>query len=402
METFRSSQGGSLDKSRTAVVVSLGLGQTFAWGSTYYLPAILARPMAAEYGLPPSAVYAMFSAALLLSAFMGPAVGRRIDHAGGRAMLAASSAILGLGLGLLAVSWSAASLACAWLAIGVGMAMGLYEAAFAALTAAYGSDARSPITGITLIAGFASTVAWPLTGLLEAAVGWRGACLTWALIQVAVCVPLYLLTIPPVRPHAVLPANDSTPTRAVPRAAEWRTMALLAFVFAATWFNSTAMAAHLPSLLQLMGASAVAAIAAASLVGPAQVAARFFEYTFMRRFHPSISARFAALAHPMAACMLLVAGSPAAAVFTLLHGAGNGVMTIAKGTLPLALFGPQGYGLRQGWLTAPSRFAQAGAPFAFGLAMDSMGAGALLITTALALAAYAALLGLGRPAKPTG
>lgn len=382
------------------MVVALGLAQTFAWGSTYYLPALLARPMAAEYGLPPSAVYAMFSAALLVSAFAGPEVGRRIDAAGGRGVLALSSGVLGLGLALLAFSWSAATLAVAWLVIGVGMAMGLYEAAFSALAAAYGGEARGSITGITLIAGFASTLAWPLTGLLESAIGWRGACLVWSAVNLAICAPLYLFLIPARRRDAAPAAEPlAERPRPVSRGAERRTMALLAFVFAATWFTSTAMAAHLPALLQLAGASAVAAIAAASLVGPAQVAARLFEYGFMRRFHPSLSARFAALAHPLAAGVLLVVGAPAAAVFTLLHGAGNGVMTIAKGTLPLALFGPQGYGLRQGWLTAPSRFAQAGAPFAFGLAMDSHGPAALLITTALGLAAYAALLVLGRPGR---
>ena len=399
METLETSQEGRKPpKNRGAVVVALGLAQTFAWGSTYYLPAILARPMAAEYGLGPSAVYAMFSATLLVSAFIGPVVGRRIDSFGGRGVLVASSLVLGLGLALMACSWDVTSLTIAWLVLGVGMSMGLYEAAFSALTAAYGRESRASITGITLIAGFASTVGWPITGFLESAIGWRGACLGWAAVHLAVCAPLYLWMIPRRRIEAEEPqiAHDEPSPAPAP---ELRTMVLLGFVFAATWFNSTAMAAHLPTLLQMVGASALAAIAAASLVGPAQVAARLVEYGFMRRLHPLHSARFAALAHPAAACILLVLGAPAAAAFTLIHGAGNGVLTIAKGTLPLALFGPQGYGLRQGWLAAPSRFAQAGAPLAFGLVMDSLGAGALLATAALGLAAYGALVSLGKPGR---
>jgi hypothetical protein len=174
-------------------------------------------------------------------------------------------------------------------------------------------------------------------------------------------------------------------------------MALLGFVFAATWFTSTAMAAHLPAILELAGASAVAAIAAAALVGPAQVAARVLEFSVLRNMHPVHSARMAALAHPAGSAVLLALGGPAAAGFTLLHGGGNGLLTIAKGTLPLAVFGPNGYGVRQGILGAPSRIAQAVAPLAFGLALDRLGADALLLTAALGLASYWALGTLSRP-----
>jgi hypothetical protein len=176
-------------------------------------------------------------------------------------------------------------------------------------------------------------------------------------------------------------------------------MALLAYVFTATWFTSTAMAAHLPAMLQLAGASAAAAIAAASLVGPAQVAARVFEFTLMRRTHPLLTARLATLAHPLGAGILLTLGAPAAAVFTLVHGGGNGVLTIAKGTLPLAIFGPAGYGLRQGILSGPARMGQAAAPLVFGVALDRFGPDALIITSLLGLSGYAAMLALGRAKK---
>ena len=156
------------------------------------------------------------------------------------------------------------------------------------------------------------------------------------------------------------------------------------------------MAAHLPVLLQVAGASPAAAIAAAALVGPAQVAARVFEFSLMRRMHPMFSARIATLAHPIGAGVLLTAGVPVAALFTVVHGAGNGVLTIAKGTVPLALFGPAGYGLRQGLLSGPARFAQAGAPLVFGVAMEELGTHALLLTALLGLSAYAAMVALGR------
>jgi MFS family permease len=170
----------------------------------------------------------------------------------------------------------------------------------------------------------------------------------------------------------------------------------LSYVFASTLFVSAAMAAHLPRLLQLTGASLAAAVIAGALVGPAQVGARLLEYGFLRRLHPLLSARIATLLHPMAALVLAIAGAPAAAAFGILHGAGNGILTIVKGTLPLALFGPHGYGERQGLLMVPARIAQAFAPLLFGYCLDRWGAGALWLSGALSLTAFGVLLSLPR------
>jgi len=382
--------------SRTPVVIALGTTQTIAWGSTYYLPAILARPMAAESGVAASAIFAMFSVALLLSAICGPFVGRWIDKFGGRGMLVASNLVFASGLALMGWAPGLAWLWVAWVMMGIGRSMGLYESAFSALAAAYASEARAPITGITLIAGFASTVGWPLTGFLDAEIGWRGACLVWAAIHLVICAPINRLMIPPGSHTAPV---ESKPEALPQRSGDTRAMVLLAYVFAATWFTSTAMAAHLPTLLQLTGASAAAAIAAASLVGPAQVAARLFEFTLMRRTHPLLTARLATLAHPLGAAVLLTLGAPVAALFTLIHGAGNGVLTIAKGTLPLAIFGPSGYGMRQGLLSGPARIGQAAAPLVFGVALDGLGPSALLLTALLGISGYAAMIALGRTKK---
>jgi hypothetical protein len=169
-------------------------------------------------------------------------------------------------------------------------------------------------------------------------------------------------------------------------------MAILAFVFAATWFVTGAMAAHLPRLLEIAGASTTAAIAAASLVGPAQVAARLVEFGALRMVHPLVSARAAALLHPIGAATLGLLGPGAITACAVLHGAGNGLLTIAKGTVPLAIFGPVGYGLRSGILGAPARATQAASPLLFGLLMDHMGVGVLAISAGLSLSALFALL----------
>jgi hypothetical protein len=383
-----------LTRSRNVVVTALGTSQTLAWASSYYIPAILADPIGASIGVPRSWVFAAFSAALLISAFAGPAVGRLIDRNGGRGVLVASNIVLAGGLIALAAVNGTFGLFAAWAILGVGMALGLYDAGFATLTALYGHKARGPITGITLFAGFASTLSWPLSTFLNDTLGWRETCLVWAALNVFVALPLNRLLLP-------VPAQPASVVRAVGKPIGWKPykeMFLLAFVFAAVWFVTGSMAAHLPRLLERAGVTPVQAIAAAALVGPAQVLARLGEFVILRRVHPLVSARVAAILHPIGAAVFAVVAPAGAAAFAIFYGAGNGLLTIARGTLPLAIFGPVGYGERTGLLGAPARAAQAFAPLVFGLLLDAMGPSVIFVSTGLCLAALAALLCLRVPA----
>ena len=369
----------------TLTVAVIGTTQTLAWASSYYLPAILADPIATGLGVSKALFFGCFSGSLLLQAALGPMIGKAIDRHGGRDVLVLSNLVLAAGLGWLALARGPGGLAGAWVLLGIGMALGLYDSAFATLTALYGLEARAPITGITLIAGFASTLGWPVSALLNESFGWRGACLGWAAVNLCICLPMNRLLVPrpagPVR-NAAAQAMAAAPTNG---------MAVLAVVFGAVGFVTGAMGAHLPRLLELAGASAGAAIAAASLMGPAQVAARLFEFGVLKRLHPLVSTRLALLMHPVGAAFLAALGGPAASIFALLHGAGNGLLTISRGTLPLALFGPAGYGLRTGIIVAPARVTAAAAPLLFGLLLDVMGMGALVVSAGLSLAALAAL-----------
>jgi hypothetical protein len=381
----------AIDRSTVALALRLGTGQTILWGSTYYLPAILAAPIAATCGVEPWHVHLAFSGALVVSAAAGPAAGAWIDRAGGGPALVAASGLAALGLALLAGADGPLRLTAAWAVLGLAMGCGLYDAAFAAAVRLRGPEARAVITGITLVAGFASTVAWPLTAWWSALWGWSGACWAWIAVHLLVAVPLHL-GLPAPGPKTVL-EPDGDPAAAAPpppRAAA----ALLATVFAATWFITTAMAAHLPALLAAGGVAPALAVACAALVGPSQVAARIGEAALLRRCHPLTAARWAAWGHPAGALAFAAAGWPAA--FAILHGAGNGIMTIAKGTLPLVVFGPAGYGSRQGWLMVPARLAQAAAPVAFAAALAAWGLGALWLTAASAALSLAALAVLAR------
>ena len=389
------------ERKRWHVVAALGSAQTLAWASSYYLPAMLAKGMAADIGVSVPTVFLAFSLALVVSAAVGPVAGRSIDRWGGRPVLMATNLVFAAGLCGLAFAQGPMTMFAAWVVLGIGMGSGLYEGAFAALVRLYGHDSRGAITGITLIAGFASTVGWPLSTLMEAQFGWRGACAGWALLHIVVGLPLNW-SIPRASNFEVEPpkkaAHTVTPTTAAEVRPKYVVEGLLAFVFAATWFTSTAMAAHLPALLQASGATLAMAVAIGALVGPAQVAARLLEFGFLRRMHPLLSARLASLAHPVGAALLLIAGAPLAALFAVLHGGGHGILTIAKGTLPLVLFGPQGYGARQGYLMVPARVCQAAAPALFGLCLERWGVGALWVSGAIGVLAFIALLAMPQQA----
>jgi len=364
---------------------TLGITQAIAYAASSYLPAILAKRMATEMGVTPAFVFGAFSAALLLVALLGRPLGRYVDRVGGRGLLITSSLIFTAGLVALALCQNALQLCVAWMVMGLGMALGLYDIAFAALVNWFGAEAKRSITGVTLIAGFASTIGWPLTTWMAEQHGWRGACLFWAAAHLLITLPLHL---------SLSPAGSGHRTVNAPQAAsgpngEARIMALLAVAFAAMAALSSAVSAHLPPLLAAIGVKPAMVLVAAALVGPAQVAARLGEFAILRRIHPLNSARLAVALFPIGAALLLIGGAPFAIVFAVLYGCGNGLFTISRGSVPLALFGAGSYGARLGSISIPGRIAQAGAPFVFALLMQA--------SPALAVSVFAGLciVGLG-------
>jgi MFS family permease len=380
------------------IIVALGTTQTLAWASSYYLPAILADPIGRDLGVSSNWIFAAFSGALVISALLGPRVGRQIDFVGGRSVLSMSNLLLAAGLTLLGFTYSIPVLIVAWFLLGVGMGFGLYDAAFAALGRIYGEAARRSITGITLIAGFASTVGWPLTAWGLQTIGWRETCFAWALAHILIGLPINFFMLPAVKGAKAAVAGAAATKPHIPID---RTMVLLAFTFAAAWTVTGAMAAHMPRILEAAGATTVQAVAAGALFGPAQVVARIIEASFFSRYHPLLSTRLACLTHPIGAAILALAGGAASSAFAIFFGLGNGILTIARGTLPLAIFGPKNYGYRLGIIGAPARMAQAAAPLAFGLLIDAMGSRVLIVSSALSLSALLALLLLRpEPAAP--
>jgi MFS family permease len=378
--------GSQRDWRTTGIVLGLGTAQTLAWASSYYLVAFVAGPQAAELGVSTTTVYAAFTGALLVAALLGPSVGRTIDLIGGREVLAVSNLLMAGGLMLLGLTNSAVVMWLGWLVMGAGMGLGLYDAAFAALGRIFAERARRPITGITLLAGFASTVGWPLTAWGVDTFGWRPTCMGWAAAHMLIGLPLNLIAVP-----RIARKGASAPAAATGKVEMDRNMWLLGCAFAAGWVVAGALAAHLPRLLELSGASAGQVLLAGMLLGPAQVTARMVEATLLARVNPLTTARACMLTHPVGAGLLLAGGGIMSAPFMLLHGGGHGILTVARGTVPLAVFGASNYGYRLGLLGAPTRIAQAFAPLIFSFVIDHLGAGTLYVTSAICIAASMAL-----------
>jgi len=260
---------------RRVVITTLGLTQIFAWGSSYYLLAVLAKPIAADTGWPLSLVVGGVSLGLLAAGTISPRVGRAIDRHGGRPVLSASSALLAAGLAGLSLAPSAPAYLAAWVVIGLGMGAGLYDAAFAALGRIYGKEARRAITQLTLWGGFASTVCWPLSAYLVESLGWRGACFAYAALQLALALPAHLLLLHRVSARApvaaVAPAAEAA---GAPTRNDRRAFLLMAGVVTIGGAASSLFSVHLLTLLQVRDVALGAAVALGALVGPSQFAAR--------------------------------------------------------------------------------------------------------------------------------
>jgi len=394
----------AFDTHRFRVVSLIGLAQIVASASSQYLPAVIAKPGGQELGISPTVFFVGVSLALVTSALVGPTVGRMVDKFGGKPTLMVSNLLYALGLVLLSMSDGITMIMLSYLVLGCALASGQFEAAFATLVMIFGKQARNPITGVTLFAGFASFVGWNVSVRILEIWGWQGVCLFWAGVHLFFALPLHILI--PARkaqepePIAKPATTPSRPTlseekpkhRRKAESQSNRTKAiLLAYVFAANAFVGMGLMMHLPGLLQVFGVGLAASFTIGSLVGPAQVLGRLGDFFFMRKWHPLVGTRFAAMTHPVGAALMLLFGTPFAAAFVVLHGTGNGILIMSRGTLPLAIFGTQGYGRLQGWLMLPAKLAQAGAPFLFGLALTHWGTGTLWMTGFFGLTTLGAL-----------
>ncbi len=391
--------------SRPVTIAALGIAQILGWGTSFYFPAVLAPPISADTGWSLAWVVSGTSIGLLVAGLIAPRVGSIIEARGGRPVLAVSSLLYAAGLLCIGLAPSLPVYLLGWVVLGGGMGTGLYDAVFAALGKLYGRDARTPITNLTLFGGFASTVCWPLSAFLAESFGWRNACLIYAALHIVISLPLQMAVMPPLSSAKAEDAGDDAggavaQSSFAPLSHERLVLVLLALVLTISAGIGSIVVVHLMIFLQARGADFALAVTLGTLFGPAQVGARFVERLFGTRYHP-IWTMAVSCGLMLVGLALLLGSFPLLALTILIYGGGYGIMWIARGTLPLALFGPERYATLMGRFAFPSLIVQALAPSAGALLIEQRGAdAAMAVLTAFAalnVVLIAVLWGLCRP-----
>lgn len=375
-------------------IVGLGVTQIVAWGSVYYAISIIGPFVAEAIGVSRDFVYAGYSFSLVVGALAAPKIGAAVDRFGGRRMLSAGSLMAATGLALAGIATGPITYLLACLALGFASGMALYDPAFTALTQIAGKDSRRAITLLTLWGGFASTVFWPLTAWLAEHAGWRETYFIYAAINLFICLPIHwsvLVDAPDQSLFGVSGENKAadrlrldgelqgTPRRAV----FW----LFVLVLTANSYVFAGMSVHFISALGDFGVDRATAVAVGMAIGPSQVFGRILEISFGGRFSSVAVGRVSAFLLPVGVCCFLAAlFTPLAAfAYAVSYGMANGLITIAKGAIPLTLFGSRGYGATLGALTLPSQTARASAPVVFSFLLTA-GGPTFMLTVALAVA----------------
>jgi MFS family permease len=371
----------------------LGISQFIGWSSGFYLPAILAVPISKSLGIGTEIFFWAFTMALLVSAFLGPVIGKWIDLLGGRKVLPFGNLFFIAGLLVLALSTSVPMLFIAWLLIGVGAAMGNYDAAFATAVNFFGNDANKVIAGITVFVGFSSTISWPLNAWVSDNYGWQSAVLIWAVAHLIIGLPLNL-TIPKSEPRIKAVAQKPKPRLAKARVRFDLLIVVFAVMFALEGFMVASVNTTLPYLLGELGASAQVALFAAAILGPSQVLARVLIVVLGKVMSPMRVAAVAFLAHPAGVVLILLLGVDALVPFVILHGISVGLDPFIRGTLPLLFFGPEDFGQRQGYIMMLSKIVGAASPLLLTILVVRDPTLAIITTMSMGLGATALLVWL--------
>ncbi len=379
----------------------LGVTQILSWGTIFYTPVLIVPLIAAERGWSISFAMGGFSVGLLVAGLVSPYVGRSIDRFGGHVVMTIGSLTGALGLFLIVHAGGPAAYYAVWMLLGVAMAANLYDSAFATLGRIFGLGARRPITALTLAGGFASTVSWPVTYLLIENVGWTGTYLVYALLLACVAAPLHALALPRSRFETVVPAQNGReePVKVLPP--HGLPFILVASAFASYAFVPSGLSAHLLAIFGRTGIDAGTVVWIGALFGPAQVGARLIEFAFGRNLYPLWVVRFALSTLLCAFVMLALLGisTGTAAAFALLFGGANGLVTITRGAVPLALFGASGYGRLIGRLAGPFLLVQSAAPLVMAFVIEhTSDPAALALAAGFASIALICFVAIRRPA----
>ncbi len=367
------------------VVGALGLTQIIGYGTLYYSFSILAPGMASDFGLTVEQVFGVFSASLLVGGLSAPFVGRWMDRFGAAMVMTFGSAISALTLLLCAWSPTMAVFALAIALLEVASGMVLYQAAFAALVESRPHAASRSITYLTLIAGFASTIFWPITASLHGHLSWREIYVAFSGLNLLACLPLHYWIARCGKSEAAVSVDQrrEAVVGALPADLRRRGMVMVSLAFALQGFALSAILTHMVPMLGTIGFGA-SAVMIGSLFGPSQVLSRLINMVFGKKLSPPMLATLSAVLIVAGVVILGVSGTwlPGAIAFAVCVGLGSGINSIAQGSLPLWLFGSAGYGAITGRMAAARLAAAALAPFVFSVLMESFGVNVALMANA--------------------
>ncbi len=381
------------------VITGLGITQIIGWGTTYYALGALSPDIALATGWPPALIFGAFSAALLVSGLISRWAGRFVDRHGGRRLMMTGSLLAALGLGLTGLIANPVTYIVGWLVLGVAMRLMTYDAAFASLAQIAGAQARRAISYLTLFGGLASTVFWPLSHWLSEGLGWQSTFLVFAALHVFICLPIHGLVLKGARGEAHLDFNTDDAAKPLTGLERRKAMTLFAAALAINGLVFSGVSAHVVPLFEGLGFAGASAVGMAALIGPAQVASRLGEILLGPRLTTTQLGLLAFGLLPVALGVFAAGGFSwtAALAFAVLYGASNGLVTIAKGAVPLVLFGRRGYGEVLGIVSAPNLVLNAVAPLLFALLLSmTTPQTALTIAGGAAIVSGLAMLWLSR------
>jgi hypothetical protein len=385
---------------RRALVV-LSLSQIIAWGTLFYGMTMLGTRIQLETGWSSSFVYGGFAFAMLVSGLAARKVGASIDVMGGRNVMAAGSLVGAAGYVMLANAYHPAVYFIGWLLIGLGMSASLYDPAFATLARFAGHQSRRAISTLTLAGGLASTVFWPVGLWLLGFMDWRSVALIYAALNGIVCAGLHRFGLPPDSQRAapVSPASNDNQEQATQAPADLRRTILVCLTLSTMLHGliTNAMSVHLIAALDGMGLTETQAVAAGALIGPSQTLARLVELLLGGRYPVIMVGLISTGLMPLAFGVLFggAFGLTAVTVFAVLYGASNGLLTIARGIIPLTLLGREGYGKTLGKIAGPTLVAKSSSPLLFAVCATAFGTTATLsIMAMLSVLSFAAMLWL--------
>ncbi|MBS0539306.1 MAG: MFS transporter [Proteobacteria bacterium] len=383
-------------------VAGLGFTQIVGWGTTFLMPSVLGRHIQDDLHVPTEIVFAGITVLFAVGAVLAPHVGRRIDRTGPRLIMTAGSIVYGLSLLATSLSQGPVVYLLSWAGMGVASTLALSVPSSIAMAQIAGSRARQGISMLTIIGGFASTAFWPLSGAIDAMVGWRGTLMIYAAVHIFACAPIHFFMLPksaPVLPQGIAgtPAVGGVPAELRPRAYRLLSISLCfgAFVF-------TGMIVYMIEVLRALGHAPASAVFLGSMVGPAQVGIRAFELLFGHRYSIMNSAVFGSALLPFCLVLAMMGGDNfgLALVCMLAYGISNGLKAVQRATLPLAIFGRGQFGAYMGRLALPQGIASAAAPVVLATVLDRFGAeGVLGICLVLGTISLVAMVMLARMAR---